>query len=92
MASYAEMLRGGSRGGRSGPSSSPRPIHEAPLNHVPALNENAIFIDLKVVKEEFSMQERNDQRVQVLEVLIISKAWYFSQVIPLPAATFRSLM
>jgi len=55
MASYAYTLRGGSRGF---PSS--HPIHEAPLNHVPALNQNAVYIDLKVVKAEFSMQGKND--------------------------------
>jgi len=35
------------------------------------------------------------QRVQVQEVFVISKAWYFAQVIPLPAAmaaTLRPLM
>jgi len=60
MASYAEMLLGGGGGVRGGPSSSPRPIHEAPLNHVTELNENAVYMDPKVVKAEFSIQERND--------------------------------
>ena len=61
MASYADTLRGGGGGlrGRISHSSS-RPVHESPLNHIPALNENAIFIDLRSVKADFSMEERND--------------------------------
>jgi len=31
-----------------------------PLNHIPALNENSVFIDLRVVKNDFTMNERND--------------------------------
>ena len=26
-----------------------RLVHDMPLNHIPALNENAVFIDLRVV-------------------------------------------
>jgi hypothetical protein len=61
MASYAETLRGGGGGLRGRLSlSSPRPVHESPLNHIPALNENALFIDLRSVKADFSMEEKND--------------------------------
>jgi len=61
MTSYSEILRGGG-GGRGGVSraSPSRPLHDAPLNHIPALNENALFIDLRSVKVEYSMEERND--------------------------------
>jgi hypothetical protein len=62
MHSYAETLRGGAGGlrGRLGNASSPRQLHESPLNHVPALNTNALFVDLRSVKADFSMDERND--------------------------------
>ena len=61
MASYSETLRGGGGGGLRGRlSSSPRQLHESPLNHIQALNENALFIDLRSVKADFSMEERND--------------------------------
>ena len=60
MASYSETLRGGGGGLRGRLSSSPRQLHESPLNHVQALNENALFIDLRSVKADFSMEERND--------------------------------
>ncbi len=60
MASYSETLRGGGGGLRGRLSSSPRQLHESPLNHVQALNENALFIDLRSFKADFSMEERND--------------------------------
>ena len=62
MASYADTLRGGGGGlrGRLSHPSSPRQLHESPLNHIPALNENALFIDFRSVKADFSMEERND--------------------------------
>ena len=58
MTSYSSILRGG--GGSRRSTSSPRPLHEAPLHHVPARNENALFIDLRSVKAEYSMEERSD--------------------------------
>ena len=60
MTSYSSILRGGSGGGSRRSTSSPRPLHEAPLHHIPALNENALFIDLRSVKAEYSMEERSD--------------------------------
>jgi hypothetical protein len=36
-----------------------RQLHESPLNHILALNENALFIDLHSVKADFPMEERN---------------------------------
>jgi len=58
MTSYSSILRGG--GGSRRSTSSPRPLHEAPLHHIPALNENALLIDLRSVKAEYSMEERSD--------------------------------
>jgi hypothetical protein len=58
MTSYSSILRGG--GGSRRSTSSPRPLHEAPLHHIPALNENALFIDLRSVKAEYSLEERSD--------------------------------
>jgi hypothetical protein len=60
MASHSETLRGGGGGLRGRLSSSPGQLHESPLHHVQALNENALFIDLRSVKADFSMEERND--------------------------------
>jgi hypothetical protein len=58
MTSYSSILRGGAGSRRS--MSSPRPLHGAPLHHIPALNENALFIDLRSVKAEYSIKERSD--------------------------------
>jgi hypothetical protein len=37
--------------------SSPRPVHDTPFNHAPALNENDIFIYLLSIKQDFSMKD-----------------------------------
>jgi len=55
MPSYAEMAASGRSNANAG-----RVLHDLPLNHIPALNENAVFIDLRVVKNDFTMKERND--------------------------------
>jgi hypothetical protein len=51
---------GGGLRGRLSHSSSPRQLHESPLNNVQALSANALFIDLRSVKADFSVEERND--------------------------------
>ena len=55
MPSYAKMAASGRSNANVG-----RSLHDLPLNHIPALNENAVFIDLRVVKNDFTMKERND--------------------------------
>ena len=63
MPSYAEMAASGRSNANSnanGNANARPPLHDLPLNHIPALNKNAVFIDLRVVKNEFSLVERND--------------------------------
>ena len=78
FSSFASVLRGDGRRGDSrrapgGPATSsssppPLPLHESPLNHVPALNVNSAFIDLRSVKADHTMKERNDFLIKDLGV------------------------
>jgi hypothetical protein len=40
-------------GGHLSHSPLPSQLHESSLNHIPALNDNALFIDLRSVKVDF---------------------------------------
>jgi hypothetical protein len=59
---YSDTLGGGGSGlrGHLSHSSSPRQLPESPLNHITALNMNVLFINLRSIKANFSMDERND--------------------------------
>jgi len=65
--SYSSALRGG-RSAASGPSRAP--VQDPPLHHIPALSANAVFIDLKTVKANVDVQERNDFLIKDLKVKV----------------------
>jgi hypothetical protein len=46
------------------------PVQDPPLHHVPALSENAVFIDLRVVKLSIDQAERNDFLLKDLQVSV----------------------
>ena len=59
------------RGANQNASPSQRaPVLEPPLNHVPLLSKNAVFIDLRVVKQNVDVSERNDFLLKDLKVEI----------------------
>jgi hypothetical protein len=55
--SYPNALRGSA--GRDGGSQRP-PVVVPPLHHIPALSENAVLVDLRIVKLSVTVEERND--------------------------------
>ena len=65
--SYSSALRGG-RSAASDPSRAP--VQDPPLHHIPALSANAVFIDLKTVKANVDVQERNDFLIKDLKVKV----------------------
>jgi hypothetical protein len=76
--SYAAKLRGGAGGGGSGFFSDSRPpLQDPPLHHVPALSENAVYIDLRVIKPSVDQVERNDFLLKDLQVSVdeIADIW-----------------
>ena len=76
--SYAAKLRGGAGGGGSRFFSDSRPpVQDPPLHHVPALSENAVFIDLRVIKPSVDQVERNDFLLKDLQVSVdeIADIW-----------------
>ena len=76
--SYAAKLRGGAGGGGSRFFSDSRPpVQDPPLHHVPALSENAVFIDLRVIKPSVDQVERNDILLKDLQVSVdeIADIW-----------------
>ena len=76
--SYAAKLRGVAGGGGSRFFSDSRPpVQDPPLHHVPALSENAVFIDLRVIKPSVDQVERNDFLLKDLQVSVdeIADIW-----------------
>ena len=68
MASYSSVLRGG--GSRGATGAMRPPVQDPPLHHIPALSENAVFIDLRVVKPNVDQSERNDFLLKDLKIEI----------------------